>query len=183
MKSLTGQFLVASPHLKDPNFARTVVLMLRHNEEGALGVILNRPGDKTVREVWELIDAEPCECDDDMFLGGPVPGPLIAVHDQPLLADDEVLPGVYMAMQREPIDQLVREAGAEFRLFSGHSGWGSGQLEGELEAGGWLLGPATVAEIFGDVEPLWRNVCNRIGRNIAAPGIKPDAIPDDPELN
>ncbi|MBX3424376.1 MAG: YqgE/AlgH family protein [Pirellulales bacterium] len=183
MKSLAGKFLVASPHLKDPNFARTVVLMLRHNEDGALGVVLNRPGDKTVREVWELIDAAEVDCDDDMYLGGPVPGPLIAIHDQPDLADEEVLPGVFMSMQRDPIDALVRTPSAEFRLFSGHSGWGGGQLEGELELGGWLVDSASAEEVFGDFESLWRNVCKRIGRNIAAPGINPEAIPEDPELN
>ena len=183
MPSLTGKFLVASPHLKDPNFARTVVLMLRHSDDGALGVVLNRPGDKTVSEVWDLIDADACDCDDDMYLGGPVPGPLIAIHDQPDLADEEVLPGVYISMQRDPIDQLVRTPHAEFRLFTGHSGWGGGQLEGALELGGWLIGPASSEEIFGDIESLWRQVCRKIGRSIAAPGIKPDAVPEDPELN
>ena len=60
MKSLAGQFLVASPHLKDPNFSRTVVLMLQHEEQGALGVIINRPGDKTVddRAVYDLLPTD-----------------------------------------------------------------------------------------------------------------------------
>src|SRR4029079_3302427 len=109
MKSLAGQFLVASPHLRDPNFAHSVVLMLPREEQGALGVVINRPGDKTVDEVWEMIGSEPCGCGQLVHVGGPVPGPLIALHDQKKHSEREILPKLYMSMQKDAIDAIVRE--------------------------------------------------------------------------
>lgn len=183
MSSLTGHFLVASPHLTDPNFAKTAVLMLRHEEAGALGVIVNRPGGKTVREVWELIEAAPCDCDEPVYQGGPVPGPMIAVHTAQKLAEQEILPGLYTSMQRDTVDQLVRQDETHFRLFSGNSGWGGGQLEGELEVGGWLKWPAAVADVFSAPDDLWDRLTSKIGVSIAAPKIDPRQIPKDPRLN
>jgi putative transcriptional regulator len=183
MNSLAGQFLVASPHLRDPNFTRTVVLMLQHEEQGALGVVINRPGDKTVDEVWKMIGSEPPGCSDQVFVGGPVPGPLIAIHNQRKLGEREILPQLFMSMQRDAIDALVRKPSATFRLFSSNAGWGAGQLESELSVGGWLTTPAEAADIFGNYEIIWKEVCSRIGRKIIAPNIPPDRLPLDPELN
>jgi putative transcriptional regulator len=183
MKSLAGQFLVASPHLRDPNFARSVVLMLQHEEQGALGVIINRRGDKTVDEVWEMIGSDPFGCDQFVHVGGPVPGPLIALHNQRNFAEKEILPKLYMSMQKDSIDVLIRRADAKFRLFSGHSGWGGGQLEEELRVGGWFTSPAVAANVFSDPEALWKTVCGEIGRRIIAPNIPPERLPPDPSLN
>jgi putative transcriptional regulator len=183
MKSLTGQFLVASPYLRDPNFAQTVVLMLQHEEQGALGVVVNRPGDKTVDEVWKMIGADPFGCDQAVHVGGPVPGPLIALHDQEAYAEEEVLPRLYMSMQKDSIDLLVRRKAARFRLFSGNAGWGGGQLENEMRVGGWLTSPAKADEVFGDPETLWKDVCAEIARRIVAPDLPPERIPPDPSLN
>ncbi len=183
MKSLAGQFLVASPHLRDPNFAHSVVLMLQHEEQGALGVVINRPGDKTVDEVWEMIGSEPCGCDQLVHVGGPVPGPLIALHDQKKHSEREILPKLYMSMQKDAIDAIVREKKARFRLFSGHSGWGGGQLENEMRVGGWLTTPAQPSAVFADPDGLWKSVCGEIGRRIIAPNIPADRMPKDPNLN
>jgi putative transcriptional regulator len=183
MNSLAGQFLVASPRLRDPNFVRTVVLMLQHEQQGALGVVINRPGDKTVDEVWEMIGSEPVGCDQRVFVGGPVPGPLIAIHDQRRLGEREVLPKLYMSMQKDAIDALVKEQDARFRLFSSHAGWGGGQLENELSVGGWLTTPAEAADVFGDPETAWKDICGRIGRRIMAPNVPPNRLPPNPELN
>jgi putative transcriptional regulator len=183
MNSLAGQFLVASPHLRDPNFARSVVLMLQHEEQGALGVIINRPGDKSIDEVWQMIGSEPVGCPELVYMGGPVPGPLIALHDQRKLSEREVLPKLYMSMQKDAIDNLLKADSANFRLFSGHAGWGGGQLENELSVGGWLTTTAEAADVFGDYEAVWREVCGRIGRRIIAPNIPPERLPTNPEMN
>lgn len=183
MKSLAGQFLVASPHLQDPNFAKSVVLMLQHEEEGALGIVVNRPGDKTVDEVWELIGNEPCGCSEPVYVGGPVPGPLIAIHDQRQHAEKEVLPELYMSMQKDALDALVRNEGAKFRLFSGNSGWGGGQLENEMRVGGWLTWPASAIDVLADHEELWKSLCARISRKIVAGDIPPERLPENPEMN
>jgi putative transcriptional regulator len=181
--SLAGHFLVASQYLHDPNFALSVVLMIHHTDDGAMGVVINRPADKTVRDVWDMIGFEQCDRDDLIFIGGPVPGPLVAIHTLEPFAEREVLPGVYVATHRDALDVIVRKRDVPLRLYSGHSGWGRGQLEGELEAGGWLTTEATEDEIFGDPEVVWKSVIQRIGLEIMVPGIQRGDLPSDPSMN
>ena len=183
MSNLSGQLLVASRKLRDPNFTRTVVLMLEHNDDGALGVVLNRLADRTVQQVWNTIEAEPCDNQQDLNLGGPVPGPLIALHTSKELADNPVMPGLFMSMQRDAVDQLVRQEEHAFRLYTGNSGWGGGQLEDELRAGGWLTAPASVDDVFDSADELWLRITRRIGLSIVLPGVDPGAVSDDPTVN
>src|SRR5205823_13617829 len=102
--SLAGHFLVASRYLRDPNFVHSVVLMIYHDQEGAMGVVINRPSDKTVREVWEIIGNDPCDRDDLIYVGGPVPGPLVAIHSLEAFSDHEVLPGLFCSTNRDALD-------------------------------------------------------------------------------
>ena len=183
MKMLTGKLLVASPQLRDPNFAQTVVLMIQHEEQGAFGVVLNRPGDKTVEEVWELIGKESVDCQQVVNVGGPVPGPLIALHTIESLSDQQVLDGLYVTAQATAFDELLLQPEENFRIYSGHAGWAAGQLDGELKLGGWLTTEATLDDVFADYETLWRQVTSRIGLKILVPGLKPEQVPDDPSLN
>lgn len=182
-KYLTGHFLVASRYLRDPNFARSVVLMIHHNHEGAMGVVINRSSDKTVREVWEMIGNDPCDRDDFIFIGGPVPGPLVALHSVEAFSQHEVLPGVHVATHKDALDRIVRKKDASMRLYSGHAGWGSGQLEGEMEAGGWLSTRATVEDVFANHETIWKTVTQRIGLEIMVPKVAREHVPRDPSLN
>jgi putative transcriptional regulator len=182
-QSLAGHFLVASRYLRDPNFAKAVVLMIRHDDEGAVGVVINRPADKTVREVWDTIGFDPCDRDERIYVGGPVPGPLVAVHALEPYSERELLPGVHVSMHRDAIDLIVRKKDQPLRLYSGHAGWGSGQLESELEAGGWLSIEATKDDIFADHETIWKSVTERIGLEIMAPDIDEKFVPTDPSLN
>lgn len=183
MKSLTGKFLVASPQLSDPNFSQTVVLMIQHEPQGALGLVLNRPSEKTVSEVWEMIGKTPCSVEQLVHIGGPVPGPLLALHTLASYADQEVLPGLYVTAQESAFEELVNQSEEEFRLYSGHAGWSAGQLDGELEASGWLTTSATAEDIFSDYETLWKRTTSRIGIGILAPGVRPEQVPKDPGLN
>jgi putative transcriptional regulator len=157
--------------------------MIRHDDEGALGVVINRPADKTVRDVWDTIGFDPCDRDELIYIGGPVPGPLIALHMLEPFSEREVLPGVHVAMHRDAIDLIVRKNNQPLRLYSGHAGWGSGQLEGELEAGGWLTTEATKGEIFADHESIWKSVTERIGLEIMAPHLDEKHVPPDPSFN
>jgi len=181
--SLSGKLIVASRKLQDSNFLRTVILLLEHNEDGALGVILNRMADKTVAQVWDAIDADPCENQQNLNLGGPVPGPLIALHTAERLADNRVLPGLFVSMQRDAVDKLVRQQEHPFRLYTGNSGWGGGQLEDELKVGGWLTAPAQSEDVFTEPDKLWPEVTRRIGLSIVLPGLDPGDVPQDPSLN
>jgi putative transcriptional regulator len=182
-KSLAGHFLVASRYLRDPNFARAVVLMIHHNDEGAMGVVINRPSEKSVREVWEMIGNDPCDREDSIFVGGPVPGPIVAVHGQEAYSEHQVLPGLFVSTHRDALDLIVRKKDQPVRLYSGHAGWGSGQLEGELDAGGWLSTRATKDDVFADHETIWKTVTQRIGLEIMAPDLDLEHVPPDPSLN
>ncbi|MBM4092007.1 MAG: YqgE/AlgH family protein [Planctomycetes bacterium] len=178
-----GHFLVASPHLTDKNFYRSVVLMIQHDEEGAFGVVLNRPTRNTIADLWSLIAETPCPKQQPIHMGGPVSGPLIAIHSEAAQSEMEVTEGVYFSTAKEAIIEVVMHASGPFRLFVGYAGWAGGQLDGELEAGGWLTTPATRADIFSDQDDLWNRVSRRIGLDILAPSIKRTEIPDDPSWN
>src|SRR5260370_42187861 len=78
--SLEGQFLVASRELLDPNFARAVVLLIQHSEEGAMGLVVNRPTKTTLAEAWKQVSQAPCPMNGLIYLGGPCRGPLMALH-------------------------------------------------------------------------------------------------------
>ncbi len=182
-KYLTGHFLVASRYLRDPNFAQSVVLMIHHTEEGAMGVVINRPSDKTVTEVWDVIGNEPCDRDEFIFIGGPVPGPLLALHSIAEFNEHDVLDDLHVATSRDSLDDLIRRTNIAVRLYSGHAGWGSGQLEGEMEVGGWLTTRATVDDVFADHESIWKTVTQRIGLEIMAPELHFEHAPPDPSLN
>jgi len=183
MKSLQGHFLVASPHLLDPNFTRTVVLLIQHNLDGAFGLVLNRPSSKTIRELWEQVHEPPCENEQRVHLGGPVSGPLMALHTIQDLSEIEVLPGVYFSAEKGHLEELVRGNGAQFKLFVGHSGWGGKQLEGELKQGAWFTAPAKAEYIFLDEEALWKRVAGEIGRGLLHSMLNIKEFPDDPSMN
>ena len=186
MSFISGKLLVASHELGDPNFAQTVVMMLEHSDEGALGVILNRPSTTTVSEAWQQFGEDEVDDDTPVFMGGPVPGPLIALHATQEYGEKQVLPGVYMSVQRDVIERLVKVPDTRLRLYSGHSGWGGGQLEDEMQMGGWHVANATADDIFGDQdhnERLWSLVLDRMAIEIMLPGIPPSRLPNDPHLN
>jgi len=181
--SLKGQLLIAVPQLGDSNFTRSVVLMLEHDDEGALGVVLNRPSNTSIGELWEHVCDEPCDCPQPVDLGGPVAGPLIALHEDSLLSESDILPGVFMATQKEMLEQLVHQSETAFRVFSGYAGWDAGQLEKELEAGGWLTRAAEGRIVFSQDQNLWKTVGREITDDVLQSALNINHIPDDPSLN
>jgi putative transcriptional regulator len=180
VESLRGQLLIASPQLGDPNFARTVVLITEHNDDGAMGVVLNRPSTATVAEAAP--ELEPLvEPEEDVYVGGPVqPSSVIVLAEyQDPDGGVPVFGRVgFVAAGSDP-DELattVRRA----RLFAGFAGWSSEQLEGELERDDWILEPAHPDDVFAD-EPdeLWSDVLERKGGEYALVA----RMPIDPSLN
>lgn len=182
--SCAGRLLVATPGLEDPNFARTVIVVLEHTEdEGALGVVLNRPTETEVTEVLPLtppLVAPPYV----VFEGGPVQ-PTAALGlavPRPGVATDAVAPlraGLASVdLEREPDD--LEAAITTLRVFAGYAGWGAGQLEAELDAGAWYVVDALPADPFHpDPEHLWRLVLRRQGGMLAIVS----TYPPDPRLN
>lgn len=165
MNSLQGHFLVASPHLGDSNFYRTVILMVQHDEEGAFGIVLNRPSSETVADVWRSVSDEPCPSTDVVRIGGPVPGPPMVVHMNAQFSQLEILPGLFMASHRHMVSRVVSRHDT-FLFFTGYAGWGGGQLNDELDAGGWLHVKASTDIVFGEVDEMWKQVVEGIGREI-----------------
>jgi putative transcriptional regulator len=173
-----GRLLVATPDLEDPNFAHAVVLLLEHNDEGAFGVVLNRPSDVEVATAlpgWERLAAAP----DVVFVGGPVQQDgvvaLGVVGDGGELTKG-VLPSVGVVdLEQDPV--LATVDLERVRLFAGYAGWSPGQLETEIAAGGWFVVNADPGDVFSDdPEDLWRVVLHRQG------GIF-KTIPEDPSQN
>jgi putative transcriptional regulator len=181
--SLQGSLLIASPHLGDANFFRTVVLIIKHSWEGAFGLVLNRPACKSVGEVWESVSNEPCKVSQPIRIGGPVPGPLMALHTLYSCSESEVLPGLYFASNRDNLSRIVHRDDLPFLLFSGYSGWGEGQLEQELKMGGWLTYPADQDWVFADIDSIWKRAVCRVGDDILEATLHPKHRPADPRLN
>lgn len=178
--SLRGSLLVASPALVDPNFARSVVLITEHGEEGAMGVVLNRPSESAVVDVVpELGDLS---ADEPVFIGGPVqPHALVvlAEFNDPARAAWIVVADVgFVAADSDP-DDLAR-AIRRGRVYAGYSGWEAGQLEGELAEEAWIVEPPLPAELFpDDPNTLWHDVLARKGGQFSLLA----RMPDDPSLN
>lgn len=166
MESLQGQFLVAAPQLTDPNFNRSVVLVMQHDTSGAFGLVINRLSSVRVSEFWKKVEqADALECDDFVAVGGPVQGPILVLHTLNCPDETEVIPGVFITSDRQKIREVLISR-KKFRMFTGYSGWGAGQLETEFEIGGWLQLPASVELIFAeDLSGLWQHVIKLKGKN------------------
>lgn len=181
MQRHRGRLLVATPILVDANFARTVVLVLEHDDDGALGIVLNRPGEVRVDAVaagWERLAAAP----EVVFGGGPVqPDAIVGLarcrepaprtgsggtgpHGN--LTDTgpgstDIVPGVRLIDLGRDAAQAAAEV-SQVRIFAGYAGWGPGQLEGELAEEAWVTVAARGGDVFsGDPSDLWRGVLRR----------------------
>lgn len=184
MKSLKGYLLVASPSLLTPFFTRTVILMLEHNDEGALGVVLNRPTEATITDISEQVFSDPFEWDKSLHIGGPVPGPLLALHDRADLADQEVIDGVYSSIDAAKIRELVQQKAEPSLILANYAGWGPSQLEGEIEEGSWLSTPAEAAHVFRqEDEDLWETVVQSLNGSNLTDLLGLRVVPPDPNLN
>jgi putative transcriptional regulator len=178
--SLRGHLLIAGPDLWDPNFRRTVVLIGHHDDEGAVGVVLNRPLEATVEEAVPPL-APLVPAGEPLFHGGPVQ-PEAAV----VLADFEE-PGRAGILALDTIGFLPEEVDADelgglrrARVFAGYAGWGAGQLEAEMAESSWHTAPAHPGDVFSsDPDALWASAVARLG-----PAFRVlRTMPLDPQLN
>ena len=186
MNSLQGHLLIASPQLRDPNFFRSVVLIVQHTREGALGVILNRRTNTTVKELWQAVNESTCESELPLHLGGPVEGPLMAVHTDESQAEIDVVPGAYFTAEPAKLEQFVAQPTdeqAQIRFFVGCAGWGEGQLERELKEDAWLIAPATLDLIFGNESDLWERATRAAADAKLVSVLHIKHVPTDPSLN
>lgn len=183
MDSLQGQLLIAAPRLSDPNFFHTVVLLVQHGADGALGLVLNRPVSASVSAVWQQVSESPCLIEGFLRQGGPCEGPLMVVHTEVGASDLQVGPGLHFSTNKDAIERLVDAASSPTTFFVGYAGWGPGQLEDELEQASWLTTAAKPEHIFDPPEELWHALHRAASRAAHAAWIPPELMPDDPSLN
>jgi putative transcriptional regulator len=180
-ESLSGQLLLASPTLMDPNFRRTVVLIGVHSEEGAMGVVLNRPSAVTVGEAVPQLE-QVLEEREPVYVGGPVqPSAIVFLAEflDPTPAGLLVLGRIGFPAPNAGIDELT-EATARRRVFAGYAGWGEGQLDAEVDQGDWIAHSAIPDDVFTEVpEELWSKVLMRKGGSYALIA----RMPPDPSVN
>jgi putative transcriptional regulator len=136
-----------------------------------------------VAAVWKAVADEVVDALGPIYVGGPVTTALLALHTVESAAEMAVLPGVYFSAEKEHLHEVVHISGKPFRFFSGYSGWGEQQLEGELEAGGWLVTSATADLVFGNPDELWDKIMRVIAQDILAPVVPVKHAPKSPGLN
>ncbi|GGZ80587.1 UPF0301 protein [Streptomyces echinoruber] len=186
VSSLTGRLLVATPALADPNFDRAVVLLLDHDEEGSLGVVLNRPTPVSVGDIledWADLAGEPGV----VFQGGPVSlDSALGVAVIPGGSGDRAplgwrrVHGAIGLVDLEAPPELLAKALGSLRIFAGYAGWGPGQLEDELVDGAWYVVESEPGDVSSPApERLWREVLRRQRNELAMVA----TYPDDPSLN
>ena len=185
--SLAGQLLVAAPTMGDPRFTRTVILMARHDKDGAFGIVVNRPiGEQPLSAILQLLgDNDPAVPGSvRIFAGGPVhPDAGFVVHssDYHGPATLDLNEHAAITSSREILRDIGNGKGPSRSLIAfGYSGWGPGQLDGEVERGDWILEPAQLADAFSDdARGLWSDVLTRKGGSYALLA----RMPADPSMN
>ena len=160
-----GMFLLAAPRLADPRFARTVVLLLEYDETGALGLVINRPTELSLRDALGL--PLPGSEAHHLNYGGPVePNRLIALYRSAGAAGDaqHLFGDVHATASIETLRRMLERDGhaEDVRTYAGYAGWSPGQLDAELARGDWIVTPANAASIF-DAPPgeVWRELMRR----------------------
>jgi len=180
--SIESSLLVAMPQLEDPNFRRTVVQVVHHDEEGTFGLVLNRGSGVTAADLCGTLEIDWAgDPDLEVGSGGPVqpntgwllfgdggPGPVPDAH---LVAE-----GIHFAGSLDALRRVGAHPPPQVRLFLGYAGWGAGQLEAELSQGAWLLVPTAPEVVFSaGEEDAWLDVLRRLGIDpatlISTPGV------------
>lgn len=178
-----GTLLLSDPFLQDPNFARSVVLLCEHNEEGAVGFVVSKLSS------WKMEDLLPEEFAErpfPVYEGGPVqPETIHFIHRIPHLIEDgvEILPGLFWGENFEVLTQGIHDKiilPNDVRIFSGYSGWSEGQLEEEIKEKSWISRPATMDLVFKEpIEQIWPLALRELGGEYAMMPL----YPIHPQLN
>lgn len=180
---MPGTLLIADPFLKDPNFARSVVLLCEHREEqGSFGFVINKLFDQTLNDLVPDI----IQPNIPVYFGGPVQLDTIHfVHELPHLIEGsmQLLPGIYWGGRFDQVVELMNRGQLDVRkikFFIGYSGWSSGQLQSELKDKSWILSEANPRLIFKEAEQeIWKSSLRSLGRDFAMMA----NFPIDPSLN
>lgn len=168
VKNLASGFLLAMPQLGDPNFYRSVILMIEHGETGSMGLVVNRGASLTLGELarGQSMEIATDRVSQPVFVGGPVePQRGFVLHDDDTVAEKHpVLPGLYLSVTLDALGPLLQRAHPRVRFCLGYAGWGPRQLENEIAAGSWLFADATADAVLGqDPVKLWDATLRGLG--------------------
>ncbi|HTR35444.1 MAG TPA: YqgE/AlgH family protein [Bryobacteraceae bacterium] len=151
-----GQFLVAAPSLHDPDFAHSVILLIRYDRQAAVGLFVNRPSDVPVSEVYPGLKSHPVK----LYIGGPITIGVRALlrSRTPPSPSQRLFGDIYLINNRPLLKKFITDGTptSSFRVYAGSCGWTAPQLQDELRRGLWRVVPATPASVFdSDPETLW----------------------------
>jgi putative transcriptional regulator len=165
--SLSGRILIARPELHDPRFDATLTLILEHSDEGALGLVLNRPLELAMSEAfpdWDELVTEP----DSIFSGGPVDRDALIALGRSSSGNGAMVLGAHSIDLDSQPSLAVAEGIMTVRVFAGYAGWAAGQLEGEIANHGWWVVDGSLDDLFTtDPARLWAKVLQRQGGDLA----------------
>ena len=180
MESLTGQMLIAGARITASIFRQAVVLVVEHNEDGAMGFVLNRPSEARVGGIAPALSSLPLS-DERLYIGGPVQPEVVAVlaeFDHPDVASRVVFDSLGFMPPEAPAE--ITTAAKRAKAFAGYAGWGPGQLDQELEDGSWFVESPLVDDVFhGEPQKLWRDALRRKGPEFTLLS----TMPFDPSVN
>jgi putative transcriptional regulator len=187
-ENLVGKLLVTTPHVHvGSTFGQAVILVLQDTHEGVFGVILNRPASPEMLLAWQQVVDRPQFAAGKLVAGGPVQGPVLAIHREQDLAEVEIQGGLFVSIQKEAIEELsnleLDHAGSPFRIVLGAVSWDLGQVKNEIDSGIWFVVDGEPDLIFSDPSMMWERCVRQYGaesiKNLT--GIR--NFPSDPLLN
>jgi putative transcriptional regulator len=178
----TGSFLVAAPSLKGSPFEQTVVFVIQHDKHGTFGVVLNRPAAPELKTAWQLLSGSRSG-DSCIVHGGPIGGPVFAIHQEKTLAELEMPGGICVSADKQVLNRLAQRHEADYRIVFGVAGWQFGQLSDEIQQGVWFSLEADPQHLFDDPDFMWENFLRQYGRQVLEEIVEPRHIPENPWLN
>jgi putative transcriptional regulator len=165
---LGGQLLVATTNCADSMLQGTVCLILHHGAEGSMGLVLNRAIELDTDGLWKFLNAPEERTSRPIRFGGPVSGPILALHNHKECAEVAAAAGIYIAAHVDKLQQLIASHSGEVRIVVGQVLWKVGQLEHEIGQGMWLPLPATPELVFAPEEEMWRRGMREVGNRYVA---------------
>jgi putative transcriptional regulator len=184
--SLAGYLMVAAPGVQDPVFARSVCIIVENSLERTIGIMLNRPlAIDTTSLLEQLLEgaAKPQNAVSHINFGGPQNGPVLAIHDNELLAEGGNSQGIYLSAQTETLRKIAQVTPDHCRLFIGHAVWQVSQLETEIVNGDWHVLPAIPELVFSDENSMWTKGIQTVGNGIIGSATGIDKLMSTPTLN
>lgn len=177
-----GTILVASPGLRNTPLDRAVVLVVQNSEKGVFGVVLNKPGSQELRSAWSQMTGT-TDGEESLVHGGPIGGPVFAIHQDQRLAELEIQGGVFISAAADKVEELIRQTGMDYRIVFGVAGWNHEQLSREMDGGCWFPISGSPEIVFDSPASMWEKSLRAYGAKTLCDVAGLTGLPSDPELN